>query len=111
MIETSKAETALFAIAAGNSPGLTLPAFGFKSDAEFADALLKEMEGYRAALEGTEGWKLVPVEATPEMIRAICVAHAGGVWPDDYGKTARSARLAQARDAWRQAISNAPRTK
>ena len=41
---TSKAETALHAIAAGNSPSSTLAAFGFKSDAEFAKAVLEELQ-------------------------------------------------------------------
>ena len=38
---TSKAEKVLHAISAGNSPVLTLAAFEFKSEAEFADAVLE----------------------------------------------------------------------
>ncbi|MBX3704011.1 MAG: hypothetical protein KF822_09575 [Steroidobacteraceae bacterium] len=53
-------------------------------------------------------WKMVPVEPTPEMIEAICEAHAASVWPDDYGQDGRAIRRGHARTGYAAMLAAAP---
>lgn len=54
------------------------------------------------------GFKTVPIEATPEMVEAICEMHTSGKWPDDFGTYAIAIRRRQAAAGYSAAVEAAP---
>lgn len=71
--------------------------------------------GWRAAEERftalpavPAGWKLVPVEPTPEMVEAICAEHTASRWPQDFGDSARAIRRKSAVAGYRAMLSAVP---
>jgi hypothetical protein len=79
--------------------------FGYPMSDDFESETFAR--GYQAAInepcaalsdkpvQGVDGWKLVPVVPTPEMIERSCESSAGAAWPDEYGHIAQNIRREQ----------------
>lgn len=61
-----------------------------------------------AASTPPEGYVLVPVEPTEEMIEAICTEHGSGGWPQGYGRHAQHIRREHAGEGYRAALAARP---
>lgn len=55
-----------------------------------------------------QGWKLVPIEPTSEIIEAICAAVATCMWPSDYHANVQQVRRRNAKLAYLEMLSAAP---
>ncbi|WWA79568.1 hypothetical protein Kintu_gp76 [Xanthomonas phage Kintu] len=70
--------------------------------------LHEALSALRAALTPPEGYVLVPVEPTEEMIEAICNEHGSGGWPQGYGRHAQHIRREHAGEGYRAALAARP---
>ncbi|HHA2912852.1 TPA: hypothetical protein ACOD97_000191 [Stenotrophomonas maltophilia] len=62
----------------------------------------------RAALTPPEGYVLVPVEPTEEMVEAICTEHGSGGWPQGYSCYAQHLRREHAFEGYRAMLAARP---
>ncbi|HGM6719884.1 TPA: hypothetical protein ACKQC2_000704 [Stenotrophomonas maltophilia] len=61
-----------------------------------------------AALTPPDGYVLVPVEPTEEMVEAICTEHGSGGWPQGYSCYAQHLRREHAFEGYRAMLSARP---